>query len=169
MKSLWDRLIAVCRSLRQVPPCSLSDQVVEYALREYQIYHANFDALDAKASSVIQFVAIVLGLSTFSIGRARPFGPVQIAALGCFAAALALALWAWWVRGIEGIPAVQNICERLDDKGLLITRIELIGCLSESSDKARRTCLRKALLLKIALGFLLAGAILLIVSIGLRA
>lgn len=165
LKVFWNHLIAAYRSSKVVPPVSLSDQVVDYALREYQIYHTNFDALDAKSSSIVQFVAIILGLSAFQVASGGHISWLRFGALALFGLALLLALIAWCTRSVPGIPAVCDLQSRLDDLGIVTSRKELVDCLSESSESARKACVLKSKILRAAFGALFAGVIVLIASL----
>lgn len=164
IKVLVDFLIGCFRPLFSSPE-KLNNDVLEYALREHQFYCANFDALDLKANGIMQFVAVVLGLSAFQSSLTGNLGIIRVVALGLFALAMLCAICAWCVRGMQGIPSSTSIHERLEDVGVTTTRQELISCISESSKTANKLILQKIKWLKGSFILLAIGVVLLIISI----
>lgn len=162
--SLMVDLIRACRSLSSSPP-DLGSDVIHYALYEHETYTKAFDGLDTKASGIVYFVAIVLGLTAFQSCATNTVGWVRIASLVAFTVALILAIGAWWVRGAEGLPKASAVLSRLRDLGLKDTEEELVGRITESSDTMRRLCLAKSQYLAWSFGLLLVGVVLLIVSL----
>jgi hypothetical protein len=166
--SLLKRLFVPCCSLPDSPPGTSSCDIMDYALYEHELYNKNFDGLDAKASGIVQFVAIVLGLTAFQVHITSAVSWWRIGSLAAFAIALVLAVRAWCVSDAEGVPKALDVRARLIDRGKEETQKELIEQLTQSSSKTRQMCLAKSRWLMPSFWLLQIGVGLLIFSLALR-
>lgn len=167
IRALMERVYSYLTSNKS-PDSILDIGIIDYAIRELEMNNSNFDGLDAKAGGIVQFVAVILGLSVFQASATNSFGILQLLALGALGVALVLALSAWWVRGTEAVPSAISVKERLDDVGTSITSQELIDCINKASTAARLMCLKKFKYLRYAFILVLVGVVLLMVSLSMK-
>ena len=161
MVQVLDRLAAAFQTWLNPPGFDKAD----YALKEVQYYNANFDALDQKAGGIVQFIAIVLGLSAFQAQNGQHLTLLREVSLGIFATALLLALLAWWVRGGSGMVSVLEVERRINEIGDEDACKEIVQCLAQCSTSSRKHCLKKFKILRATFVVLLVGVVCLLVSV----
>lgn len=144
MHRCWiDRLIAAFRQSIEVSSSDddansdLPVEPMDYALRELQIQSDSFNALDNKASGLIQFCAVVIGLSTIQTAG-LPTNKLRLAALILFAVALGLCLYAWYMRTLPGLPTLSHIEKRTQHLGVEGTRKELLANIKSAVAELQR-------------------------------
>lgn len=128
------------------------------ALLDRQISHV--DALDSKASIVIGFTAVALGIT---VGRPNePVGPFVLAGVGLGALAFTAALRAFWVRPFKALPRPREFYAEFASAEEEQSRIVLCNLAVLAFEENARNVTSKARALKFAL-MLLAGSVIALV------
>lgn len=131
------------------------------------MYCANYNAIDTKASGIIQFVGILLGIIGLQSVKIQ-LNIFQFIALSSFLASLIFATLTWFVRDMLTVPRSTKVKDRINYLGQESGIEELLKCISEASTSVHDLIKRKLIYIKIAFSFMFLGVLMLIISYGVR-